>query len=130
MLQVELKALRSQLQLCESQRREGEAKREEAEKKRGEEQGVPRPEAGGVTQGDLQNAPATAALLLEGQPSGSSGHSPEALQAAVQELVLCICGSSGHSPEACKGLEQGPLTCHGLRGPNGAVIRSSHPKSC
>ena len=37
-LQVELKALRSQLQLCDERRREGEARREEAEKKRGEEE--------------------------------------------------------------------------------------------
>ena len=47
---------------------------------------------------------------LEGQPSGSSGHSPEALQAAVQQLVHCSCGSNEHSPEACKGFEQGSLT--------------------
>ena len=58
---------------------------------------------------DLQNAQAAAAMVLEGQPSGSNGRSPEALQAAVQHLVHCNCGSSGHSPEACKGFEQGPL---------------------
>ena len=59
---------------------------------------------------DCSDCLGTCLTALEGQPSGSSGHSPEALQAAVQQLVHCSCGSSGHSPEACKGFEQGPLT--------------------
>ena len=58
-------------------------KEQEKEKKRQAEQGLPRPEAPGVAQGDLQNVQAAVAMVLEGQPSGSSGHSPEALHAAV-----------------------------------------------